>query len=179
PQLVEAVVAEVSDRPGALPLLSTALLATWERRDARTLTLSGYRAAGGVASAIASMADGCYESLSPSQQRAARRLLLHLAGEEHGIDVRRRGHLTALGVDGDEATRVALASLVARRLVIVDHDVAEVAHEALLRDWPRLAGWLDEDRTGRRVHERLAASVDAWVDASRDPSELYRGTRLD
>ena len=81
PQLVEAVVADVRGRPGALPLLSTALLATWERRDARTLTLDAYRAAGGVVSAIASMADGCYLALSAGARRAARRLLVQLAGK--------------------------------------------------------------------------------------------------
>jgi len=63
--------------------------------------------------------------------------------------------------------------------VIVDHEVAEVAHEALLRDWPRLANWLDEDREGRRVHERLTAAALTWIESGRDPSELYRGTRLD
>jgi DNA-binding SARP family transcriptional activator/class 3 adenylate cyclase/WD40 repeat protein len=179
PQLVEAVVADVEGRPGALPLLSTALLATWERREARTLTLDGYRAAGGVASAIASMADSCYESLSPAPQRAARRVMLHLSGEENGVDVRRRVPLASLGAEDDPDVRTALDALVARRLVIVDHEVAEVAHEALLRDWPRLVAWLDEDRSGRRVHQRLATAAAAWSDGGRDPSQLYRGTQLD
>ena len=67
----------------------------------------------------------------------------------------------------------------ARRLVIVDHDVAEVAHEALLRDWPRLVAWLDEDRIGRRVHERLTTSAAVWAEGGREPGELARGTRLD
>ena len=178
PQLVEAVIADVEGRPGALPLLSTALLATWERRERRTMTLDAYRSAGGVASAMAAMADGCYDALTSTQQRAARRILLHLAGEENGVDVRRRVPLSTLGVDNDPDTRVALDALVARRLVIVDQAVAEVAHEALLRDWPRLARWLDEDRTGRRLHQQLATAAIAWNEGGRDPSELYRGARL-
>ncbi len=127
---------------------------------------------------MAAMADGCYDALTPAQQRAARRILLHLAGEENGVDVRRRVPLATLGVDDDADTRVALDALVARRLVIVDQSVAEVAHEALLRDWPRLARWLDEDRTGRRLHQQLAVAAIAWNDGGRDRSELYRGTRL-
>src|SRR5262249_41715183 len=97
PQLVEAVIADVEGRPGALPLLSTALLPTWEGRERRTMTLRAYRRAGGVASAIAAMADGCYDALSPDAQRGARRLLLHLAGEENGVDVRRRVAVATLG----------------------------------------------------------------------------------
>ena len=178
PQLVEAVVADVHGRPGALPFLSTALLATWERRETRTLTLRCYRAAGGVASAVAAVADGCYAALAPGAQVAARRLLLQLAGEEHGVDVRRRVPIIAIGAD-DPDTRQALDALVARRLVILDGDVAEVTHEALLRGWPRLAGWLDEDRSGRQLRQRLSAAATSWVESDRDGSELYRGTRLD
>jgi DNA-binding SARP family transcriptional activator/WD40 repeat protein/KaiC/GvpD/RAD55 family RecA-like ATPase len=178
PQLVEAVVADVYGRPGALPLLSMALLATWERREARTLTLRAYRAAGGVASAVAAVAEECFGALTPGAQRAARRLLLQLAGEEHGTDVRRRVPIVAIGVD-DVDTREALDRLVARRLVIVDEDVAEVAHEALFRDWPRLSAWLDEDREARRVHERLTTAAAGWAERGRDPGELARGTWLD
>jgi WD40 repeat protein len=168
----------VFGRPGALPLLSMALLATWERREGRTLTLAGYRAAGGVASAVAEAAEECFGALAPGAQRAARRLLLQLAGEQHGVDVRRRVPIVAVGVD-DADTRAALDRLVARRLVIVDEDVAEVAHEALFRDWPRLAAWLDEDRSGRQLRERLAADATVWIEGGQDESELYRGTRLD
>jgi DNA-binding SARP family transcriptional activator/class 3 adenylate cyclase/WD40 repeat protein/KaiC/GvpD/RAD55 family RecA-like ATPase len=178
PQLVEAVVADVYGRPGALPLLSMALLATWERREGRTLTLRAYRAAGGVASAVAAVAEASFGALTSGAQRAARRLLLQLAGEEHGTDVRRRVPIVAIGAD-DAETREALDRLVARRLVIVDEDVAEVAHEALFRDWPRLAAWLDEDREARRVHERLTGAAAGWAERGRDPGELARGTWLD
>ena len=178
PQLVEAVVADVYGRPGALPLLSMALLATWERRETRTLTLPAYRAAGGVASAVAAVAEECFGALTPGAQRAARRLLLQLAGEEHGVDVRRRVPIVAIGTD-DTDTSEALDALVARRLVIVDEDVAEVAHEALFRDWPRLAAWLDEDRAARRVHERLTSAAAGWAERGRDSGELARGTWLD
>ena len=69
--------------------------------------------------------------------------------------------------------------LVERRLVIVDRDTIEVAHEALLREWPRLRTWLDEDVDGRRVHRHLGDTARAWRASGEDPSELYRGTRLE
>ena len=70
PALVDTAVREVAGRPGALPLLSTALLATWERRTGPVLTLAAYREAGGVASALAGLADGCYDALEPDARDA-------------------------------------------------------------------------------------------------------------
>jgi hypothetical protein len=64
------------------------------------------------------------------------------------------------------------------RLVTVRHDELEVAHEALLREWPRLRGWLEEDSEGRRLHRHLIESAKEWDRAGRDPGELYRGARL-
>ena len=72
-----------------------------------------------------------------------------------------------------------LETLVARRLVTAGDGTAEVAHEALLREWPRLRGWLEEDRDGRRIHHRVAAAATEWDAGGRDATELYRGTRLD
>ena len=89
-------------------------------------------------------------------------------------DVRRRVPLVELGDDA----RV-LQTLVARRLVTTGDGTAEVAHEALLREWPRLRSWLEEDRDGRRLHHRVAAAAIDWDTSGRDPTELYRGTRLE
>jgi WD40 repeat protein len=54
----------------------------------------------------------------------------------------------------------------------------EVAHEALLREWPRLRGWLEEDVEGRRLHHHLGVAAREWDARGRDPGELYRGARL-
>ena len=54
----------------------------------------------------------------------------------------------------------------------------EVAHEALLREWPRLRTWLEEDADGRRLHLHLMHAARGWQSAGRDPAELYRGARL-
>jgi DNA-binding SARP family transcriptional activator len=178
PGVVEEVIADVAGRPGALPLLSTALAETWQRQVDGALTHRAYTDAGGVNGALAGLAEETFAALDGPQRLAVRRLLLRLCGTPEGTsDVRRRVPLTALPTDDD--TRQALATLVDRRLVVVDHDTVEVAHEALLREWPRLRSWIDEDVQGRRLHARISDATQAWTAADGDSSELYRGTRLD
>jgi DNA-binding SARP family transcriptional activator/WD40 repeat protein len=176
PDLVDALLAGVEGRPGALPLLSTSLLELWQHRDGRTLRLADHERAGGVEGAVARLAESGYERLDPRERTLAKRILLRLAGEGEGDNVvRRRVPLKELG--GEEAARV-LSVLAEARLVTVDEREAEVAHEALLREWPRLRGWLAEDAEGRRLHLHLTRAAADWDAAGRDPAELYRGARL-
>ncbi len=180
PGLVEVIVADVAGRAGALPLLSTALAETWDRREGRALTLAAYRAAGGVNGALARMAENAYTALPSGPRAAARRLLLRLcdAGEEGELSLRRRLPVSDAAEDHDVDAQVALESLADRRLLTIDSDAVEVAHEALLREWPRLRAWLDEDRDGLRIMRHLTHAARAWSEADRDPDELYRGARL-
>jgi WD40 repeat protein/DNA-binding SARP family transcriptional activator len=177
-EVIDAVRRDADGEPGALPLVSTALLETWVHRRSDTLTMAAYVEAGGVRGALARLADRFYDDLAPPGRAIARRVLLRLAELGEGNDdVRRRAPRAELdAIDGAEAV---LAGLVDRRLAIVDDGTVEVAHEALLREWPRLRGWLEEDRDGRRLHRRLSDAAVAWDAASHDPAELYRGTRLD
>jgi DNA-binding SARP family transcriptional activator/class 3 adenylate cyclase/WD40 repeat protein len=178
--LVDVIVADVAGRAGALPLLSTALAETWERREGRSLTLTGYRSAGGVNGALARMAEDAYVGL-PTQARAGvRRLLLRLcdAGEDGDLSLRRRVPIADVVDEDDTDARGGLETLANRRLLTIDSDCVEVAHEALLREWPRLRTWLDEDVQGRRLHRRLRDAARSWEASDNDPSELYRGTRL-
>ena len=78
PGLVELVLRDVAAEPGALPLLSHALRATWERRDGRTLTVDGYRETGGVASALARTADAVVDGLPAEQRPLARSVFLRM-----------------------------------------------------------------------------------------------------
>ena len=172
PELVDALLADVEGQPGALPLLSTALLELWIHRDGRRLALAAYARGGGVQGAVARLAEEAFVALEPAQQLEARRLFLRLSDEDdNGTVVRRR-----IGLDQPDAALVA--QLTERRLLIVDDGAVEVAHEALLREWPRLRGWLDEDAHGRRLHRRLGDAARAWDADARDPGELYRGGRL-
>ncbi len=179
--LVERLLQDVGDEPGMLPLLSHALHETWSRRRGRTMTHLGYQEAGGVAGAIAQTAEATYQALEAEEQGIARNIFLRLTGWGEGTqDTRRRAGLSELvpgGQGADEVGRV-LARLADARLVITEEETAEVTHEALIREWPRLLEWLDEDREGLRLQRGLSAAAAEWESHGREPSFLYRGQRL-
>ena len=168
--------------PGALPLLSHALLATWERRRGRTFTFEGYHASGGVRGAVAETAESVFtDQLNQEQQELARDIFLRLTELGEGTeDTRRRAALNELVRQSAEATQVrgVLQTLADARLITLNEDSAEVAHEALIREWQRLHDWLTEDREGLRLHRHLTELAHEWEIRSRDASELYRGARL-
>ncbi|MDT9695547.1 AAA family ATPase [Streptomyces sp. P17] len=189
PGLAELIIREVSaDGPrgvhdaGVLPLLSHALLATWQRRKSGRLTLAGYRAAGGIQGAVAATAERAWSGLDPAARTAARLLLLRLVrlGEDTQATRRRgtRRQLAAESTDPDK-TEESLEALVQARLVTLDAETVEITHEALLHAWPRLREWIDEDRGGNLLRQRLEEDGRAWEDSHRDSSLLYRGSRLE
>ncbi|MFZ3495115.1 helix-turn-helix domain-containing protein [Streptomyces sp. 5.8] len=231
-------------RPGeapssALPLMSHALMATWQRREGSTLTVAGYEYAGGIQGAVARSAEQVYARLYPAEQRMVRRLLVRLVHIADGTGpTRRRMSRTALlegqadtvraaaalrpvvklpsaprrlaralaapggsprtsstrtsarhaesthqtprgrppGDDGSLTT--GLDAFVRARLISADSETVEITHEALLHAWPRLRGWIHADRAGLLVHQQLAQAADEWAREARDPSVLYRGSRL-
>src|SRR5687768_10682844 len=168
--------------PGALPLLSHALLATWERRRGRTFTVDGYHDSGGVRGAIAETAESVFtDQLNQTQQELARDVFLRLTELGQGTeDTRRRAALNELVRQSAEATqlRAVLNTLAEARLITLNEDSAEVAHEALIREWQRLHDWLTQDREGLLLHRHLTESAYEWEARGRDRSELYRGARL-
>jgi WD40 repeat protein/class 3 adenylate cyclase len=178
PALVDELVGEVLGEPGALPLLSTALLELWERRDARTIRAGEHAATGGVRGAVARLAEETYAGLTEEQKPIVRSVLLRLAGPGDGQSVvRRRVPRSEFDVEREDVARV-LDALADRRLLTVSEGTVEVAHEALLREWPRFQNWLEEDREGRRLHGHLTASAREWAERGHDSAELYRGARL-
>jgi WD40 repeat protein/transcriptional regulator with XRE-family HTH domain len=170
--------------PGALPLLSHGLLETWQRRRGRVLTLSGYTASGGVRGAIAETAEAVFnDQLDPAQRSIARRIFLRLTalGEDEGLtDTRRRVALAELILKPEEtaAVREVLTLLADARLITTEKETAEVAHEALLREWPTLRHWLSENREGLRLHRQLTEATQEWERMRRDEGLAYRGARL-
>jgi class 3 adenylate cyclase/WD40 repeat protein len=177
--LVDALVEEIGDEAGGLPLLSTALVELWRERDDDWLRLATSERLGGLHGAVARLADSSYENLTNEEREATRRLFLRLAtsGEE-GALARRRVPLSELDLDRDPVLANVVARLTADRLLTADGSSVEVAHEALLREWPRFQGWLAEDTQGRELREHLTDSAKRWDAADRDPAELYRGARL-
>jgi formylglycine-generating enzyme required for sulfatase activity len=178
PGLVDLMLRDVSDEPGALPLLSHALLATWQRRRGRTLTLAGYSDAGGVHGAIAKTAEDTYRYLKDNQKDIARSIFLRLTELGEGNqDTRRRVRLDELE-QGSASVDDVLKVLADARLVTTGKDSVEVAHEALIREWPTLRLWLEEDREALRIHRHLTETAQGWERNQRDTGDFYRGTRL-
>ncbi|HYM52660.1 MAG TPA: AAA family ATPase [Candidatus Dormibacteraeota bacterium] len=179
--LVDAVLEDAGDESSALPLVSHAMAETWRRRDGLTLTLAGYREAGGVAGSISKTADSLYESVfDDAEKEACRRLMLRLVTPGEGTpDTRRRLHRGELERDPNpEVSRWVVDQMVGARLLTVDRDSLEIAHEALLRSWPRLRDWIEEARDDLRTRQRIAAATAEWRAQDRDPDLLYRGTPL-
>ncbi|MFF3893818.1 helix-turn-helix domain-containing protein [Streptomyces sp. NPDC001812] len=181
--LTTRLVEEVADAPGGLPLLSHALLETWRRRRGKTLTMAGYEAAGCLDGAIAKTAEGVYGRFTEVQAAATRRVLLRLVAPGDGApDTRRpveRAELPGTGRDDTaQATAQVLEALAGARLLTLDGDTVEMAHEALITAWPRLRGWIEEDRERLRAHRNLTEAAHAWQELRREKGALLRGSRL-
>jgi len=186
--LVDVILDDLGTEPGALPLLSHALLETWKRRRGRALTLSGYTAAGGVRGAIAQTAETVFrQRLSPEQQPIARMIFIKLAemGED-SLDTRRRASFSELITRSTDTNTInlVLGILTDARLITTgtmepgETRVVEVAHEALIREWPTLCDWLNQNREGLILHRQLTDDTNEWLKLDRDAGALYRGARL-
>ncbi|MFI8215762.1 hypothetical protein [Streptomyces sp. NPDC085932] len=175
--LLTTLTADAHGRPGALPLLSHALLETWRRRRGNALTLAGYRAAGGIEGALSQTAEEFHDALDDSRRRAARRLFLRLVALGEGTeDTKRR--VPRQELDSGPDTAFVLEQATRARLLTADAGHVEITHEALIRCWPRLGAWLEEDRGRERRHRALTEAATVWESLNRDPDTLYRGVRL-
>ncbi|MBB5958293.1 WD40 repeat protein [Saccharothrix tamanrassetensis] len=172
---------EVGYEAGRLPLLAHALRGVWHQRHGSTLTVDGYRVTGGIERAIARTADQVHAGLDEAAQQAARELFLRLVGVGDGTDDTRRrvrrDELLHTSAEPDAVLR-ALEAFTAQRLLTRQRDVVEITHEALIRAWPLLRKWLDKDRDGLLVHQRLADAAVGWHRNGRSPDALYRGVVL-
>jgi WD40 repeat protein/energy-coupling factor transporter ATP-binding protein EcfA2 len=174
--LVGQALAETKGQPGALPLLSHALRETWRSRRSTVLTLGAFQSTGGVSGAVARTAEQVFQSFDPGQQRVAQEILLRLTALGDGAeDTRRQVRRDELDFPGAEQV---VAQLVDARLLVTGDNTVDIAHEALIRAWPRLRSWLAGDREALRTQRQLTEATRIWLDLSREPSMLYRGTRL-
>lgn len=178
--LTASLIDEVHGRGAGLPFLSHVLLETWRRRRGRTLTLEGYERAGAMRGAIAQSAEAAYEGMDSAQAETARRVMLRLVTPGDGApDTRRptgRSELESAGI-GHE-TRTVLDLLARARLITLDGDTVDLAHEALITAWPRLHSWIEEDREKLRLHRWLTDAAEAWESVGRDPGVRISPVRL-
>jgi len=202
--LVETILSELrsatgSYDAGALPLVSQIMLAVWEHREGRRLTLRGYARTDGVTDAVASSADAAYASLAVPARGLVRQVFHQL------VDVSPTGHLarrtapraelydpggTEQGraddfdrraVDGgnraDDIDQI-LDAFTRRRLIVIDAGTVQIGHDILLEAWPRLRGWLEPDLTGYALYSQLRDAAAEWARHDHAASYLYQGERL-
>jgi WD40 repeat protein/class 3 adenylate cyclase len=176
--LVDALVEEVADEPGGLPLLSTALVELWQAREGGWIRMDAHERTGGVKGAVARLAETAYEQLTDVERDAVRRIMLRLVVSDGETVTRRRASLDEFDPERDAVAQRVIMQLARDRLLTLGEGTVEIAHEALLREWPRLRRWLEEDQQGRHVRQQLVEAARHWGSSGRDPSELFRGARL-
>ena len=185
--LIPAILDDLGNEPGLLPLLQHTLLELFNGRHGRWLTSDRYNAIGRVKGAIASRADRIFDELSPDEQTAARRILLRLTQPGEGTEATRRRaareELVGSGRGGTAAEAV-IERFARARLLTTDEtssgeEIVDVAHEALIRGWPKLRAWVEENPTALRVHRELTDAAERWDHEGRKRSYLYSGPRLD
>lgn len=187
PGLVTTIVGEVNYQPGALPLLQYALTELFEAREGRVLTREAYHQIGGTVGALARRADEVFLGLREREQAAAQQIFLRLVTLGEGTeDTRRRtprSELKAVVEDADLLDDI-IEAFTAYRLLALDTDpgtrtpTVELAHEALIREWERLRGWLNDAREDIKLQRQIAALAADWHEHERDPGLLVRGSRL-
>ena len=184
--LVDLLLRDVEDEPGALPFLQFALLELWKRRDGRQLTLDAYQQLDGVRGALIQCAEAAFDTLDDEQQKDARRMMLRLtdASSRRG-DTRRRivRHRLRPAQRQRQDFAPVVDVFVNAHLLTSDRnereeETIEVSHEALIRGWPRLRRWIEEDRASLLIHRAVADAAEKWDQAERDESFLFRGSRL-
>lgn len=183
PMLVAQIVGDAAGEPGSLPMVQYALTETFEAAsDDGVMTLHDYQRLGGVTGVLAQRAEEIFDGLSAEEREAARRLFSRLVAPGDGSEPTRR---RALRTELTTVPDAVVDAFGAARLLSFDRDPAtreptvELSHEALIRHWPRLVAWTDEESDGLRLLHHLTASSQEWERSGRDPSLLYRGARLD
>jgi formylglycine-generating enzyme required for sulfatase activity/energy-coupling factor transporter ATP-binding protein EcfA2 len=180
--LTEVLLDATVGQPGDLPLLEFALQQLWDQRgdgDSR-LTLAAYRAIGGLESAIVNRADSLYAELDPDEREAVPGVFAALVqvGEAR-TDLRRRARLGELSAAGQAVVR----RFADARLLVTGCDLSdgaewvEVAHEALLRHWPRLEKWIGARRAALLTLRQLQADTRTWLEQQKSPSYLWSHER--
>ena len=187
PGLAHRIIGDVVYQPGGLPLLQYALTELVERRTGDLITGDDYGRIGGVPGALATRAESTFGRLTPAQQRAVRQVMLRLVTvDENSDDTRRRvrrSELESLAIPRPDLDTV-LDSFTAQRLLLADRDpltrgpTVEVAHEAILREWPRLRGWIDDQRDALILGRRFRAALSEWETNQRHDDYLLTGNRL-
>jgi serine/threonine protein kinase len=186
--LVGDLLFETQKQAGALPLLSFTLELLFQLREGHVLTMQAYKRIGGVKGALATWAERTYNSLPGDEYRTrARMVFLRLInpGISEQDATRRRAVRSEFELSDPHETRLLgeiIDAFVAARLLTASEvagvTTIEVSHEALIREWSRLAAWLREARDDIHLQQVISQDAAAWQRRKRSADRLYRGSQL-
>lgn len=182
PALVAEIVGEAYGSPGSLPMVQYALTEVFESASDGVMTLADYQRLGGVSGVLAQRAEEIFSGLSPDDRAAAHHLFSRLVRVGEGASATRRRALRSelLAVPDSVVDAFGRARLVSfDREESTREPTVEVTHEALITNWPRLAGWIADEADGLRLLNHLSTSAAEWAAADREASLVYRGARLE
>jgi len=173
---------------GILPLLSQAMMLTWGKREGSRLTVRGYNETGGIARSVEFGAEAVYAALPDAGQHVAKEIFQALVLVSPDGQLARRTVSRAVlsqsqrdegrRDEGRRAVDTVVEAFAASRLLVLDRDTVQIAHDVLLRAWPRLRGWVESDQASWLLYAQLQEDVGKWAKNGRDPSFLYRGSEL-
>jgi WD40 repeat protein/uncharacterized caspase-like protein len=149
PELVDEIIEEVVQAPGALPLLSYTLSELYEAyiksgRQDRALKKEDYDNLGGVMGALRTKADALYHSLDAGSQNTMRKIMLRMVSIEGELAGKRvlMDELIYVDVEENQRVHAVVDQLVEARLIVKGKDYIEPAHDALVRAWKTLIEWI-------------------------------------
>ncbi|MBN3924502.1 trypsin-like peptidase domain-containing protein [Nostoc sp. NMS4] len=181
--LAERILRAVANSPGNLPLLEFTLTQLWAKQQNRQMTHAAYEAISGVEKSLANHAEAEFARLNPQEQQQAQQIFVQLVRPGEGTeDTRRLATKNEVGDNNWDLVR----RLADARLVVTGRDetagketeTVEIVHETLIREWGRLHGWMESDRSFRTWQELLRTRMRQWENAGQDEGPLLRGVPL-
>jgi tetratricopeptide (TPR) repeat protein len=176
--VIDSIRRDITDRAGDLALVQMALYAMWQKHRADGITLLvAYSQVGGVVGALAHEAERVRtQRLDATERPSLAPLFIRLVrlGETGGATRR-----TADLADFDMPRRTLATRLATEdcgRLLLTGERTVEIAHEALISQWPWLQNTLHEAATDMRILDRLIDRTRRWnTIGSRSPEHLATG----
>lgn len=189
--LVEQMLNDV-EGPGSLPLLQFTLRQLWDLREFNRLTLAEYKKLRGVKGALENKANETYNSLSESEKNTAKRIFLELTHLGEGTEDTRRQVLKSNLItepDSEEVVNNVLDKLTKAGLLVTSEVkrgeensepviVVDVAHEALIRNWTLLRGWVEKNRENLMKKRKIDNAASDWFNSGKSKDDLLQGLKL-
>ena len=188
--VVEQIIKEIYGDLAGLPLLQFTLLSLWEKMKQGAFTLAALKRLGNCRHSLARRAESFFDSLQTDENKEiAHRIMLRMVRLSEGLEVTgrpvSRGELHKAFKKSAQIDYV-LAEMDRAHLVRISRDSApealedvtflddqfELAHESLVTYWPRLEGWVKEERRALVIGQRLNEKVAEWMRLGRSSSGL-------